>query len=144
MTEEAGVRYENPPELASPLGAYSHVARTSCSEVVAIAGQVAVDRHGTVVGENDCVRQTEQAFANVRIALESAGLTPGDVVEYTTYLVDENDIERFFAGRDKIFQSLYPDGKYPPNTLLVVKRLVRPELRVEIRALAAHTSHSGR
>ena len=56
---------------------------------------------------------------------------------FTTYLIDADDIPRFFEARNELFPGLYPDGSYPPNTLLVIDRLVQPELLVEISALAA-------
>lgn len=130
------VSRSNPPDLAHPLGAYSHVVSGSPTTLVAIAGQVGVDGQGQLVGPGDCGRQTAQTFANLTTALESAGLGPESVLQMITYLVRDEDIEAFFAAREQVFEQMYPGGQYPANTLLVVKRLVRPEFLVEVQALA--------
>lgn len=131
------VSYTNPESLADPLGAYSHLATASGSKLVAVAGQVALDPGGKLVGEGDCGRQVEQVFANLGAALGDAGLGPGNILQMITYLVRPGDIEAFYATRKRVFAEMFPDGRYPPNTLLVVQRLVRAEFLVEIEALAA-------
>lgn len=128
------VKYSNPDELGKPLGAYSHVA-SGTGRVVSIAGQVGGDRDGNVA-EGDLKAQVFQTFANLSAALASEGLGPSDVIALTTYLIDADDIPMFFEARNELFPDLYPDGSYPPNTLLVIDRLVAPELMVEISALA--------
>ena len=128
------VKYSNPPELGETLGAYSHVA-TGTGRLVSIAGQVGGDRDGNVA-EGDLKAQVAQTFANLRTALGSEGVGLSDVIALTTYLIDADDIAKFFEARNELFPELYPDGSYPPNTLLVIDRLVQPELMVEISALA--------
>jgi enamine deaminase RidA (YjgF/YER057c/UK114 family) len=129
------VSYSNPAALAKPRGPFSHLA-IAPGGLIAIAGQVAVDRDGNLVGGDDCGRQAEQVFKNLEAALAEVGLSPRDVLQTTTYLVHAEDISDFFAARERIFPHLFPDGAYPPNAFLVVQQLVRPELRVEIQALA--------
>ena len=68
------VKYSNPPGLARPLGAYSHIARASASELVFIAGQLAVNEAGELVGKADFAVQMRQVFGNLARALESEGL----------------------------------------------------------------------
>ena len=131
------VKYNNPSGLAKPLGAYSHVARTRASELVFIAGQVAVNEAGELVGKGDVAAQTRQAFDNLGRALRSEGLGFANVTKFTTFLVHSQDIEAFMAVRKEIFPKLYPGGQYPPNTLLVVDRLVGEQLLIEIEAIAA-------
>jgi enamine deaminase RidA (YjgF/YER057c/UK114 family) len=126
----------NPPELGPTLGAYSHVVTAGPARLVAISGQVGVDKSGELVGPGDCGEQTKQTFANVKTALATAGLGPESVLQTITYLVREEDIEPFFAARKQVFGEMYPDGQYPANTLLIVKRLVQPEFLVEVQALA--------
>jgi enamine deaminase RidA (YjgF/YER057c/UK114 family) len=126
------VNYSNPQALAEPLGAYSHVA--SANGLVSIAGQVGADRDGVVA--DGTADQVVQAFANVRLALEAEGLEPSDLLQLTTYLITPDDIPVFYEARAKVFAEMFPDGGYPPNTLLVVSRLVQPELLVEMSALA--------
>ena len=68
--------------------------------------------------------------------LASEGIGLSDVIALTTYLIEADDIPKFFEARNELFPDLYPDGSYSPNTLLVIDRLVQPELMVEISALA--------
>jgi enamine deaminase RidA (YjgF/YER057c/UK114 family) len=104
-------------------------------ELVVVAGQVGVDAGGRVAGP-DIGAQTRQALANVRAVVEAAGCSMRDVVRLATFLTRAEDIEGFMAARAALFPEYFPDGVYPPNTLLVVSRLVRPELLVEIEAMA--------
>lgn len=129
------VRYLNPTALPKPRAPFSHVAVASGS-LVAIAGQVGVNREGTLVGGDDCGLQAEQVFKNLQAALAEIGLSPRDLLQTTTYLVRTADIPDFFAARQRIYAEFFPDGAYPPNAFLVVQQLVRPELLVEIQALA--------
>ncbi len=84
----------------------------------------------------DVGSQTRQAFENVRAIVEAAGCTMADVVRLQTFLVSADDIPGFMKARQEAFPEYFPSGVYPPNTLLVVSGLVRPELRVEVEAMA--------
>jgi enamine deaminase RidA (YjgF/YER057c/UK114 family) len=130
------VSVHNPDVLGAPLGLYSHVAEARGSRTIVVAGQVGVDRDGSLVGGQDVGAQARQAYENVGLALAAAGASWADVVKVTTYLVSENLIDDFFGAREKTFAELFPGGAYPPSTLLVVRGLVRPELLVEIEVLA--------
>jgi enamine deaminase RidA (YjgF/YER057c/UK114 family) len=104
-------------------------------EIVVVAGQVGVDSTGQVASP-EARGQTRQALANVQAVLAAAGCSMRDVIRLQTFLVDASDIPDFMKARQDAFPSYFPDGAYPPNTLLVVSHLVRPELRVEIEAMA--------
>jgi enamine deaminase RidA (YjgF/YER057c/UK114 family) len=121
----------NPPALGAPLGQYSHIARVkAASELVFIAGQVggaATDFDG----------QCGEAFANIGKALEAVGAGWGNIVQFTTYLVHSQDVARFVAWRQREFPGLFPSGAYPPNTLLIVDRLVQERFLIEVQAIAA-------
>jgi enamine deaminase RidA (YjgF/YER057c/UK114 family) len=130
------VTVHNPDGLSAPLGLYSHVAEASGSRTVVVAGQVGLNRDGALVGEGDIAAQTRQAYENVGLALASARAAWSDVVKMATFLVSEDLIDGFLSAREQVFAALFPNGKYPPNTLLIVRRLVRPELLVEIEATA--------
>lgn len=125
--------YANPERLGKPFSAYSHVAKAG--DLVFVAGQVGMDVDNSVVGADVGV-QTTQALENVRLALTSQGAHLCDVVRFVSYLVSTDDIPSFYAARDAYFAGHYPNGEFPPNTLLVVRSLVRDELRVEIDATA--------
>jgi enamine deaminase RidA (YjgF/YER057c/UK114 family) len=115
---------------------YSHGMIAPGGELVVVAGQVGADRAGKLVGPGDAVAQTRQAFENVRAVLEAAGSGVRQIVRFQTFLTHAADIEGFMQARKELFPRYFPDGVYPPSTLLVVSRLVVPELLVEIEAMA--------
>jgi enamine deaminase RidA (YjgF/YER057c/UK114 family) len=125
----------NPDVLGKPLGQYSQMTRVKASEFLFIAGQVGADRDGRAVGDFDA--QCAQVFANLGAALASQGANFSDVVEFTTYLVHSQDIGKFMAYRKREFPRLFAGGAYPPNTLLIIDRLVREEFLIEVSAVAA-------
>ena len=122
--------------LGPTLGMYSHGMVVPGGELVVVAGQVGADRAGKLIGPGDVVAQTRQAFENVRAVLEAAGSGVRQIVRFQTFLTHAADIEGFMQARKELFPRYFPDGVYPPNTLLVVSRLVVPELLVEIEAMA--------
>ena len=113
----------------------SNVARVKASEFLFIAGQVGKDQAGNTAG--DFNGQCAHVFANIESALKSCGAGWGNVVEFTTYLVHSQDIAKFMDYRKREFPKLFPNGAYPPNTLLIVDRLVQEELLVEVQTVAA-------
>lgn len=125
----------SPKGFGPPLGMYSHGMVAAGGEIVVVAGQVGTTPEGRVPG-NDIVSQTRQAFENVRAVLQAAGAGMGDVIRLQTFLTRADDIPGFMKARQDIFPEYFPTGAYPPNTLLVVTRLVRPDLLVEIEAMA--------
>ncbi len=134
---ETIVKYKNPPGLPKPLGAYSHIARAKASELLFIAGQLAVNEAGELVGKGDFAAQMRQVFDNLGRALRSEGLGFANVIKFTTYLVHSQDIEGFMVVRNELFARIYPEGEYPPNTLLMVDRLVGEQFLIEVEAIAA-------
>jgi len=130
------IKILNPDALGKPLGQYSQITRVKASELLFIAGQVATDKDGKVVG-GDFDAQCRQVFANIATALESQGASFANVVEFTTYLVHSQDIAKFMAYRLREFPRLFPTGVYPPNTLLIVDRLVQEPFLIEVKTVAA-------
>jgi enamine deaminase RidA (YjgF/YER057c/UK114 family) len=122
--------YINPPGLVTPTG-YTHVVVAADRRTVYIAGQVAFDSTGQVVGGADFRAQAEQVFGNLRRALASVGASFEDVVKTTTLVTDRKNVPILRAVRDR-----YLDQKHPPASTLVVAGLVRPELLLEIEAVA--------
>jgi enamine deaminase RidA (YjgF/YER057c/UK114 family) len=127
----------NPDELGPPMGQYAHVTRVKANEFLFIAGMLSGDSKGNVIGEGDFDAQTAQVFRNVEAALKSAGASWANVVQFTTYLVHSQDIPKFMAFRQREFPKMFPNGKYPPNTLLIVDRLVKEQFLVEVQTIAA-------
>jgi enamine deaminase RidA (YjgF/YER057c/UK114 family) len=128
--------------LGPTFGMYSHGMVAPGGELVVVAGQVAADRSGKLVGPGDVVAQTKQAFENVRAVLEAAGSSMREIVRFQTFLTHAADIEGFMQARKEVFPRYFPDGVYPPNTILVVSRLVLPDLLVEIEAMAVKAAAS--
>ena len=133
----AAITISNPATLAKPMGQYSHVTRVKASEFVFIAGQLSASADGKLVGADDFDAQCVQVFANIEAALKSVGGGWGNVVQFTTYLVHSQDIPKFMQYRLREFPKLFPNGVYPPNTLLMVDRLVQEPFLVEVQTIAA-------
>ena len=126
----------NTDRAPQPIGMYSQAIRVRPGELVFVAGQVGIDAEGGLAG-GDVAAQTRAVFENIGHVLEGAGASFANVVEFTTYLVGTDSIQPFIEARTEVFQTMFPDGDYPPNTLLVVDALVRDEFLVEIKAVAA-------
>lgn len=127
----------NPRTLGKPLGQYTHVTRVRPGELLFVAGMLSADAGGNIVGVGDFDAQCTQVFRNVAAALESAGAGWGNVVQFTTYLVHSQSIPRFMEFRLREFPRMFANGIYPPNTLLVVDRLVQEPFLVEVQTIAA-------
>lgn len=126
----ADIKILNVEALGKPLGQYSHMARVrGASETLYIAGMLAP-------GE-DFDSQCSGVFRQIEVALKSAGAGWANVAQFTTYLVHSQDIPKFMAWRLREFPRLFPDGKYPPNTLLIIDRLVGEQYLIEVQAVAA-------
>jgi len=127
MPEPAQVRFIN----RSPVG-YSHVVEARGGRTLYIAGQVAVDQNGTLVGPGDFRAQAKQVFENLKSRLAEAGASFKDVVKLNYYVTDASDVQ---ALRD--IRNNYVNTQSPPaSTLVVVKGLVRQDYLLEIEAIA--------
>jgi enamine deaminase RidA (YjgF/YER057c/UK114 family) len=131
----ADIKFLNVDALGEPLGQYSHITRVKASEFLFIAGQVGAGADGKAVGDFDA--QCVKAFVNLSEALKSQGASWTNIVEFTTYLVHSQDIPRFMQFRLREFPKMFPSGSYPPNTLLMIDRLVKEEFLIEVSAVAA-------
>ena len=133
----ADIKIYNPEALGAPLGQYTHVTRVKTQELLFIAGMLSGTKDGSIVGERDFDAQCTQVFANVHAALRSADADWANVVQFTTYMVHSQSIPEFMAFRLREFPKMFPDGKYPPNTLLLVDRLVQEPFLIEVQTIAA-------
>ena len=133
---KSGVSYVNPPSAPPPQGMYSHVARVQPGELAFIAGQVAIDAKGTPLGVGDFAAQVEPVFTNLGNILKDLGSNFDQVVQFTTFMTSADYIPIWMTERSKLFPKLFSGGKYPPNTLLVIDRLVKPEFLLEVEAIA--------
>ena len=120
----------NPSSMPTPTG-YSHAVKKGGMPVF-IAGQVALDGEGRVVGEGDPVAQAEQVFRNLRTVVEACGGTMEDIVKLTVYTTDLAYRPAIAEARTRHF----PDGQYPASTFLVISSLAQAQFLVEIEAVA--------
>lgn len=133
--EPAPFRIFNPETMAKPTVGYSQVAEVSDGKIVYIAGQVALDRAGNLVGRDDFRGQVQQVFENLKTAVEAAGGDFHSVIKLNYYCaesVDSSLVPVVREIRDKYVNTANP----PVSTFVVVKRLVRPEWLIEVEAVA--------
>lgn len=133
----SAVEYLNPPNTAPAQGLYSHVGVAPAGKTLFIAGQLSVSRSGQIVGVNDFDAQFRQVFANMGDVLSGMGLQFGHVVKFTTLFTRASDIDSFMRLRAEAFPGMFGGTQYPPNTIMVIHRLVKPEFLLEIEAIAS-------
>jgi 2-iminobutanoate/2-iminopropanoate deaminase len=117
------------PGHPAPAGHYSHGIVTS-GRLLFVAGQVAIDEHGDLVGGDDAAAQAEQVLTNLQRVIEAAGGRMADVARTTLYLTRLEDRGPVAEIRKEFFPA-----PAPANTLLVVSSLASPEYLVEIDAI---------
>lgn len=123
------MRILQPDDVMVPPGGYSQgVAATG--DLVFVAGQVAVDRDGNLVGAGDMRRQTRQTLENVASILAAGGASPADVVKTTVYVTSFEAYKEF----DEEYTAFF--GDHRPARATVRADLVLPPLLVEIEAIA--------
>lgn len=125
--------YLDPASLCPTFG-WTHVVSVSGGKTIYISGQVGIDKNGEVVGKGDMRRQTEQAFENVRLALEAAGATFQQVVKTSLFVVG---LKSEHVPIIREVRSRYVCADHPPaSTLVGVSALVGPDWLIEIEAVA--------
>ncbi len=130
------ITYSSPAALGAPLGQYSQMTRVKgASEYLYVAGQVGMTKDGKIGQSFE--EQCAIVFANTLEALKACDATWENVVQFTTYLVHSQDIPKFMEYRLAHFPKFWTDGRYPPNTLLMIDRLVQEPLLVEVQTIAA-------
>ncbi|MGO4338891.1 RidA family protein [Labrys sp. KB_33_2] len=122
----------NPDGIPTPQ-TYSHVVVSKGSRLVFIAGQVAEDPHGNLVGRGDMVAQATQVFANIGLALAAAGARPDQVTKLTIFVADykRDYLSQIEEGRISLF------GVHKPtDTLVGVAALSHADYMLEVDAIA--------
>jgi enamine deaminase RidA (YjgF/YER057c/UK114 family) len=135
MKNSQPYRLFNPETMAKPAAGYSQVAEVTGGKTVYISGQVALDRDGNLVGKDDFRAQVQQVFENLKAAVEAAGGNFHNVVKLNFYCSDTVDSSQIQLAREVRDKYVNP-GHPPTSTLVVVKRLVRPEWLIEVEAVA--------
>ena len=122
----------NPDGLPTP-ASYTQVIAATGSRLLFIAGQVAEDAQGNLVGPGDLAAQARQVFANVGRALAAAGAKPEQVTKITIYVVDHRPeyLPEISAARVAVF------GEHrPADALIGVEALAEPKYLIEVDAIA--------
>ncbi len=112
-----------------PTVGYSHVAKVG--NTLYIAGQVAQDVEGNLVGKGDFETQARQAYTNLKNIVEEAGGNVKNIVKMTTFLTHHNYVEAYRRVRNEFFSD-----PFPPNTLLMIESLASPDYLIEVEAVA--------
>jgi len=127
----SNVRFINPATLAPSRG-YSHVAEVTGGRTIYIAGQVAFDQEGKMVGEGDLQAQARQVFENLKAALEAVGADFGHVVKLGIFVLDAKQMQIVRDVRDQYINTANP----PVSTALEISNFVRDGLLIEVDAVA--------
>jgi len=133
----SAIQYQNPPGAGPAQGLYTNVTIVPAGPTVHVAGQLSVAKDGAVVGKGDFEAQMRQVLSNMGDVLNGLGLGFNHVIKFTTYLVHAQDIEIFMRVRAELFPELFGGHEFPPNTLLVVDRLVKEDFLFELEAVVA-------
>ena len=108
---------------------YSHAAKSG--NTLYIAGQVARDIRGELVGKEDFQAQARQVYTNLRNILQEAGGDLRNIVKMTTILTNSGNVEALRGIRNEFFGDVKP-----PNTLMVIQSLASPDYLIEVEAIA--------
>ncbi len=118
----------NPKDVHQPTG-YSHAIRVG--NTIYVAGQVAMDEAGNLVGGTDPAAQAEQVYRNLERVLTAAGASLRDVVKLNTYATDMRNMRAFREVRQRFF-----GDHAPASTAVQVVALAMPGLLLEVEAVA--------
>lgn len=124
----------DPPNLRNVRSSvYHHYIRVdNPKSLIFLAGQLARDADGNLVGAGDMAEQTRQCIRNMRMVLEAAGGTLDDIVSIVVYTTDMREFRNIVAARTEFFFD-----KLPTSTIVEVNHLADPGLMIEFQAIAA-------
>lgn len=123
-------------EGLAPGPGYAHAVVTM-GRTAFVAGQIAVDADGALVGADDLAAQTRQALANLERVLVAMGAGWRDVAKLGWYVLDVSQVQAVRDARDAVLRPALGDLPNPASTLVQVAALFRPELLVEVDAVVA-------
>ena len=113
--------------LAPPISHYCDAVRFG--NLLFVSGVPPTDASGRVVSD-DAAEQTRQIFRNMKLILDAAGAGFADILKVTVYMLDVNDRAKINPVRKEFF-----GAARPASTLIGVKELAIPGMKVEIEAV---------
>jgi enamine deaminase RidA (YjgF/YER057c/UK114 family) len=117
---------------AKPVANYKMATLMEGGRLLYIAGQVAWDSSGNIVGKGDVRAQARQVFENLRGVLQAAGGGLSSLMKITTYITRIENFPAVAEARSAVFQ-----GELPASTLIVVKSLFHPDFLIEVEGVAS-------
>jgi len=130
--EKSAVRFVKSDALPPSPGYSQAVEVPKGARLIYVAGQVAMDRSGKLVGEGDFKLQATQTFENLKAALQASGATFDNVVKLNSYFLDMTQLPAFRDVRDKYINTSTP----PASTAVKVAGLFREGFLLEVEAVA--------
>jgi 2-iminobutanoate/2-iminopropanoate deaminase len=122
--------FDNPDQVAAPIGAYSHSAETPAgSGLIFVSGQVPTNPSGD--SPETLAEQADQVYANLVAVLAAKGVAPQSIVKLVTYLVDD-DVEAVVPRA----RAKHLGDHRPASTILYVRALALPQWKIEVEAIA--------
>jgi 2-iminobutanoate/2-iminopropanoate deaminase len=110
---------------------YGYSPALAVGDLVFVAGQSSINDDGVTVGAGDFEAQGHQTFSNLARVLAAGGCTLSDVIKVTVFVTDISQLPTIVALRRQYFTA-----PYPTDSLVEVSALSRPELQIEIEAIA--------
>jgi len=108
---------------------FGYVRKVKAGNWLAISGTTATDERGMIVGGGQMYVQARQAMANIKHHIESAGFSLADVIRTRVFVTDISRFAEVARAHKEVF------GENPPaSTLVEVKRLVHPDMLIEVEA----------
>lgn len=127
------VQHLNPDGMHKNPAFTQAIVVEGAARTIYIGGQNAVSPEGKIVGAGDLAAQAEQALANVETVLGAAGATIHDVIKWTLFIVQGQDLRPGFA----VFQRVWGQHPNPPAiTSAFVAALAHPDYLLEMEAIA--------
>lgn len=121
----------DPPTMRKPDPYYTHVIRAG--NMAYVAGQASVGKDGKIIGVGDVIAQTEEVFRQVRECLRTVGTDLDHVVKMTTYVINPDHVDPVASVRQRLLKEA---SFRPASTFVVVQRLAKPEMLVEVECTA--------
>ena len=115
---------------------FSQALRVQAGDMLFIAGQPSMGVDGQTIGPGDMVAQTHQVYQNLGNILESVGASFDNVVELTTFIVGRENLPAHLEVITELYPTLFPDGKYPADTVAIVDGLYLEDFLLEVKAVA--------